>query len=144
MHLRAMRNRHLVKLVNDAVTERKSATAASKQGFEAASGFPPADYGAAAGSDADGPDVATPSADRAAAETSFVDRVAGAAVGSPFLEGAAAEYPDVNGAVALAPDKAVGEVAAAEGDASKKTCWLCCKPENAVELRICSGCHWVK
>ena len=136
--LRSMRNRHLVKLVNDAMTERKSATAASKQGFEAAPGFSPADYGAAAGSDTDGTDVATPSADRAAAETSFVDRVAGAAVGSPFLEGAAAEYPDVNGAVALAPDKAAGEV-----DASKKTCWLCCKPEHAVELRICSGCHWV-
>ena len=137
--LRAMRNRHLVKLVNDAVTERKSATAASKQGFEAAPGFSPADYGAAAGSDTDGVDVATPSADRAAAETSFVDRVAGAAVGSPFIEGAA-----VDGAAALASDKAAGEVAAAEGDASKKTCWLCCKPENAVELRICSGCHWVK
>ena len=123
-----MRNRHLVKLVNDAVTERKSATAASKQVYEAASGFPPADYGAAAGSDKDGTDVATPSADRAAAETSFVDRVAGAAVGSPFIEGAAA----------LASDKAAGGV-----DASKKTCWLCCKPEQAVELRICSGCHTV-
>ena len=134
MYLRAMRNRHLVKLVNDAMTERKSATAASKQGFEAAPGFSPADYGAAAGSDTDGTDVATPTADRAAAETSFVDRVAGAAVGSPFIEGAA-----VDGAAALASDKAAGEV-----DASKKTCWLCCKPEHAVELRICSGCHWVK
>ena len=81
-----------------------------------------------------------------AAEFQAADGATGEAVGSLNLDRAAAESPAVDGAAAL--DKAAEEVAAekeaAEVDDSKKFCWLCCKPEHAVELRICSGCHTVK
>ena len=60
---------------------------------------------------------------------------------------AAAGSPAVDGAVAL--DKAGGNLggatkAAAEREDLKKNCWLCRTNEQAVQLRVCSGCHKVR
>ena len=52
-------------------------------------------------------------------------------------------YVDLTDALDKADEEVAAEREAAEVDASKKLCWLCCKPEQAVELRICSGCHTV-
>ena len=71
--------------------------------------------------------------DSIGANGAATDETAGESVEILNVDGAATEF------------QVTAERAAAEIDASKKNkiCWLCQKPEDAVELRLCRGCHWV-
>ena len=73
--------------------------------------------------------------DSIGANGAATDETAGESVEILNVDGAATEF------------QVTAERAAAEIDASKKNnnkiCWLCQKPEDAVELRLCWGCHWV-
>ena len=85
--------------------------------------------------------------DGAAAESPAPIRTAGVAVVSISMDGPVAGSPAVDGAAALGKANGSDAVPADRVDARgydpEKICWLCLKPEHAVELRVCRGCNRV-